>query len=240
MGPDDEARAWDARLGWAFGLIAEDPAERALAVERQAGARRNAHEAHERWNERGREAGALGWEEQRRDPAFVRVAEAHKAYGEAVSRTLPDGLWGNMSGRDIRSWPGLPYALLFLEWEARFPQEWTEHAKAWETKKSLLRRLALAGHDETVRAKLTDLVELVVRRPHRCEDRTYAHVARAVDSEEPRRRLTALAASDEPWVRLNAGCVLRLLGNPGLAVSRHTWNTWLAEAPDGRSSAPRG
>ncbi|MEW1697677.1 hypothetical protein [Streptomyces sp. NPDC091278] len=65
-------------------------------------------------------------------------------------------------------------------------------------------------------------------------------MARAVDGEEPRRRLTALAASDEPWVRLDAGCVLRLLGNPAPAVSRHPWHPWLAEAPDGRPPAPHG
>ncbi|MFF0964496.1 hypothetical protein ACWDQO_03110 [Streptomyces sp. NPDC003703] len=45
---------------------------------------------------------------------------------------FPEGLWsGSGYGRgEISTWPGLPLSLLFLEWEARYPQEWTEHAKA--------------------------------------------------------------------------------------------------------------
>ncbi|GAA2766551.1 hypothetical protein GCM10010103_55920 [Streptomyces paradoxus] len=32
----DEARAWDARLGWGFGLMADDPVERSAALARLA------------------------------------------------------------------------------------------------------------------------------------------------------------------------------------------------------------
>ncbi|MET7443397.1 hypothetical protein ABZS63_41650, partial [Streptomyces sp. NPDC005568] len=42
MGPGvDDARAWEERLGWAYGLIAADPAERDAAQERLAAARRH-------------------------------------------------------------------------------------------------------------------------------------------------------------------------------------------------------
>lgn len=59
--------------------------------------------------------------------------------------------------------------MLFLEWEARFPQDWTQHAKAWGTKQSLIREVARACQEEAIKAKLTDLVEIVVHRAYRCE-----------------------------------------------------------------------
>jgi hypothetical protein len=119
----------------------------------------------------------MGTQEQYREPAF---RQAREMYYDVRRHSLPDGLWGRPLGMDIRVWPGLPYALLFLEWEARYPQEW----KAWGTKQGLIRDVAVAGHDETVRTKLTDLVEIVVQRAYRCKDREYVRVARAVDSDD--------------------------------------------------------
>ncbi|MFF7816242.1 hypothetical protein ACFZCF_30650 [Streptomyces sp. NPDC007945] len=100
---------------------------------------------------------------------------------------------------------GLPYALLFLEWEARFPQEWTRHAKSWGTKQSLIRDMARTHQDEAVKATLTDLVEIVVRRAYRCKDREYVRVARAVDSADVRGRLDRAVDSDSPWARCRPG-----------------------------------
>jgi hypothetical protein len=200
-GPDDDARAWRARLGWAFGLVAEDPADRAAALARLI-------------EVKGEVRAARGW-----DPA---------AYEEAQRGSLPEALWCHY-GTDIATWPGLPYALLFLEWEARHPREWTEHCKEWATKKGLIRDLAAAGHGEAVRARLTDLVVTVVQRAYRCKDREYVRVARAVDSPELRRRLRIAASSDDPWARCHAGYVLWILDRPGTPNSRRVWRTWLAE-----------
>lgn len=39
-------------------------------------------------------------------------------------------------GGDVATWPGLPYALLFLEWEARYPLECPEipnTRRVWQT-----------------------------------------------------------------------------------------------------------
>ncbi|MDX3386091.1 hypothetical protein PV682_32230 [Streptomyces niveiscabiei] len=88
---------------------------------------------------------------------------------------------------DLATWPGLPYVLLFLEWEARYPLEWTQHAKAWGTKQGLIREVARA-RQEAIKAKLADLVEIVVHRAYRCKDREYVRVARAVDSADLRAR----------------------------------------------------
>ncbi|MFF5712522.1 hypothetical protein [Streptomyces sp. NPDC012756] len=232
---DDEVDAWRARLGWAFGLIAEDPAARAAALAHLDGARRNTWAALERWNELWHLTRPLGPEAQYQEPAFRRAREV---YRDMRSHSLPEGLWHGEGARG----PGLPYALLFLEWEARFPREWTEHAKTWGTKQSLIRRMAVADHDQPTRAKLIDLVEAVVQRAYRCKDREYVRVARAVDCEDLRLRLGKAAASDNPWARLHAGYVLWLLARPETPNTRHVWRTWLSEASERQphSAAPHG
>jgi hypothetical protein len=220
----DEAHAWDARLGWAFGLIAEDPAERAAALVRLAHVQGNVRDALGRFNELWRSTLPLGGQEQWRDPDFL---QAHETYLEAGRYSLPDALWNRPPG-DIRTWQGLPYALLFLEWEARYPQEWTRHAKKWGTKQSLIRDVAVADHCETVRTKLTDLVAIVVQRAYRCKDREYLRVARAVDSEDLRGRLETAARSDNQWARRHAGYVLWLLDRPEVPNTIHVWQNWIA------------
>ncbi|MFE5596041.1 hypothetical protein [Streptomyces sp. NPDC056549] len=222
---DDDARAWDAQLGWAFGLIADDPATRAAALHHLDRASERADQALERSNELWYLTLPLGPEEQFRESAFKKAREE---YAHLVHHTLPGGLWAQPVGADVTAWPGLPYALLFLEWEARYPREWTEHAKCWSTKQSLIRRLAVPVHDDAVRAQLTHLVEIVVRRAHRCKDREYVHMARALDGEDLRRRLGGAARSDNPWARVHAGYVLWLLDRPDVPNTRHVWRTWLA------------
>ncbi|MFB6837974.1 hypothetical protein [Streptomyces sp. NPDC056361] len=225
----DEVREWDARLGWAFGLIAADAEERTEALVRLAEAQRNVGDAARRFNEVGRATSPLGGPAQWRDPGFL---DAYEAYREAGRHVLPDALW-NRRHDDVTTWPGLPYALLFLEWEARFPVEWTRHAKKWGTKELLLREVAVPGHSHPVRAKLTDLVETVVLRPYRCKDREYVRVARAVGGEDLRARLETAAGSGEPWARRHAGYVLWLLDRPDVPNSVHVWQTWLASDAEG-------
>ncbi|HEY9373081.1 hypothetical protein [Streptomyces sp.] len=230
---DDDARGWSARLGWAFGLIADDPAARAAALAHLDTARQNTWDALDRSNELWQLTLPLGTEEQYQESAFKRAREE---YDDVRRYCLPDGLWEGASGVGIKSWPGLPYALLFLEWEARYPQEWTEHAKAWGTKQALIRRVAVPDHHEAVREKLTRLVEIVVERAYRCKDREYVRVARAVDSDDLRRRLGKAVHSDNPWARLHAGYLLWLLDRPEVPNTRHVWRAWLASVSGGRSA----
>lgn len=124
---DADADAWSARLGWAFGLIADDPVERAAALTHLDEARRNASDALARSNDLWWLTRPLGPEAQYREPAYRRAREV---YYDVCSRSLPEGLSNRPYGADVKGWPGLPYALVYLEWEARFPREWTEHAKA--------------------------------------------------------------------------------------------------------------
>ncbi|MEU0671455.1 hypothetical protein ABZ330_00895 [Streptomyces sp. NPDC006172] len=214
----DGADVWHERLGWAFGLIASDPAERAAALVRLAATEKNTQEAQDRYYETWRRRFAL------------RRKAAERNYLKALRCSLPGGLWDRPSGPGITTWPGFPYALCFLEWEARYPQEWTRYAKAWGTKEHLIRDVAAADHDETVRSKLVELVESVVQRSYRCKDREYVRVARAVDGEDLRSRLETVARSDNPWAQRHAGYVLWLLDRPEVPNTRHVWRTWLAAA----------
>ncbi|WP_307540053.1 hypothetical protein [Streptomyces sp. V3I8] len=225
----DDARAWDERLAWAYGLISKDPGERAAALDRLAAARKATDEAVERFN-----ATLLALQEQGvREPYGVPALRlAHEEHLRIRGSSLPDGLWDRWDCEDIAKWPGLPYALLFLEWEARFPYEWTLTAKAWGTKQGLVRDLAVdsVGRDPVARAKLIDLVEIVVRRAYRCKDREYVRVARVLDGPPLRVRLEAARRSENPWARLHAGYVLWMLDRPELPNSRRVWRTWLADA----------
>ncbi|TVZ95057.1 hypothetical protein [Streptomyces sp. BK340] len=78
------------------------------------------------------------------------------------------------------------------------------------------------------RARLVDLVGLVVRRTYRCKDREYVRVARAVDGDELRDRLHRAKCSDNPAAQLHASYVLWLLDRPAIANTRHVWRTWLS------------
>ncbi|MEU6842543.1 hypothetical protein ABZ930_11830 [Streptomyces sp. NPDC046716] len=232
---DDTPEAWHARLGWTYGLLAENPAQRATALAQLDAARARVEAALDQVNARWFRTRRLGPDGQYRNTGFRRALDA---YRRATEHSLPGGLWGTGPWTDITIWPGLPYALVFLEWEARHPQEWTERAKAWGTKQSLIRALAVTGHTEPVRAQLTELVELAVLRAYRCKDREYIRVARAVDSPDLRARLARAAASDEPWARTHAGYVLWALDHPGTpAITRHAWRAWLSGTPDCRCPA---
>lgn len=217
----DDDHGWSGRLAWAYGLTAPDPAERAAALVRLAGARREADAALRRVH---RASQPTRWLRRKaRD-----WAAADKAYVEAAGRSLPEALVGRRVAGEISTWPGLPFALLFLEWEVRYPHEWTQHAKAWGTKQALIKELAAADHDHRVRAKLIDLVGLVVQRSYRCKDREYVRIARAVDGDELRDRLRGAHRSDNPTAQLHAGYVLWLLDRPEIPNTRHVWRTWLA------------
>jgi hypothetical protein len=211
--------AWVEELAWAQGLISPDPAERAAALERHARARGEAEAAFDRLHE----------------GLFIRLLFGirMRAYQAAAARCFPGALWsrGDYARGEIGTWPRLPLALLFLEWEARFPQEWTEHAKDWGAKRVLIRDVAATRHDQVLRARLVDLVELAVQRPYRCKDREYVRVARAVDGDDLRDRLRRAQRSESPAAQLHASYVLWILDHPETPNTRHVWRTWLADRP---------
>ncbi|MFF9677667.1 hypothetical protein ACF1GS_39315 [Streptomyces eurythermus] len=215
LGVDDD-QEWLEGLAWAYGLVSPDPAEHAAALDRHAGVRMEVEAAHARLHE-----GPL---------PRLRFGARMRAYHRACGRCFPGALWSGSTYAygEISTWPRLPLALLFLEWEARHPQEWTEHAKAWGTKQALIRDLAATDHDQHLRAKLVDLVDLAVQRTYRCKDREYVRVARAVDGDELRDRLHRAQRSENPAAQRHAGYVLWLLDRPEIPNTRHVWCTWLS------------
>ena len=149
---------------------------------------------------------------------------------EAAHRTPDVILVGTrVAPEELPAWGGVPYAVTYLEWEAHHAAEWTRHAKRWSTKQHLIRRLAVPDHTPETRERLVDLIESVVQRRHRCKDREYSHVARAVDGEDLRVRLSKIRDSGQPWARDQAGHVLWLLHHPLVPINRANWFRWLAE-----------
>ncbi|WP_202511963.1 hypothetical protein [Streptomyces sp. SID3343] len=212
-------------------LVSDDEIAHRRALDRYLRSVRDAREARRAYDTllmrvpRSVSAEDAAWERYRaawlRTPAVALLAE----------RIAPE---------DVPTWDRLPYALAYLEWEARFPGEWTRHAKVWSTKQHLIRRLAVPGHEPATRARLVDLVERVVNRRHRCKDREYSRVARMVDGPDLRERLEIARCSGEPWARDQAGHVLWLLRNPDVAINRANWFRWLAVhgTTGGRAACP--
>ncbi|MEV5985841.1 hypothetical protein AB0L85_12565 [Streptomyces sp. NPDC052051] len=214
----DDNHEWVEDLAWAYGLVSPDPAERAAALDHHARARTEAEAAFARCHE----------------GPFPRLLfrTRMRTYRRAGGRCFPGALWSGSEYTygQISTWPRLPLALLFLEWEARYPREWTEHAKAWGAKQALIRDLAATDHDQQLRAKLVDLVDLAVQRTYRCKDREYVRVARAVDGDELRGRLHKAQHSENPAAQLHASYVLWLLDHPEIPNTRHVWRTWRSGA----------
>lgn len=213
---------WASRLGYVSGLTSDDPADRAIALAHLTTARERVNEARAHCNEAWNQSRTLGIERWHLQPEYRR---RHDAYTNAQQYAYPDAL-GNRPTGPLADWPGLPYALQYLEWETRFPHEWTLHAKKWRTKENLIRDLARGHHHGLVRTRLTQLVLAAVSRAYRCKDRKYVHLTRALDGDDLRTGLTTAASSDNPWVRLHAGYVLHLLDHPELPNSRRVWQTW--------------
>lgn len=215
--------AWSARLGWAWGLISEFPSDRRRAHAHLALTQERRSEALSRSNEI--------WHQKENPDRRIRYEE----YLEARRRTLPDALWENLSFRALPSWDGLPYALLYLRWEARFPDEWFTRAKSWVTKRWLVHNLARGVHllPSDATRQLLDLVILVVRREYRCEDVSYARLARALDGQELRERLEAITHESYGLHTLRARYLSWLLDHHEAPhPKKHQWLTWLASTDE--------
>jgi hypothetical protein len=210
---------WDDRLSWAFGLIDGDPQLRARACQRLELARRQRSEALTAFNH--------VWMVQEHSHWTPAVALANEKYLSARAEILPDALWGNVSGG------GLRYVLLYLEWEARYPDEWMAHGKSWGTKQRQLRELTGSAGTlpEWAQDKLIELLGLVVPRAQRLGDGEYARLARVLPPARVRAELAPMAESDDFTVRSRAGYLLWLLDDPELPHPKTAqWQRWAARA----------
>ncbi|GAA0985150.1 hypothetical protein GCM10009555_060030 [Acrocarpospora macrocephala] len=214
----ESAAEWDRCLGWTFELISEDPVRREQARGRLRVTQDRRSEALYAFNE--------VW----RDEGLSAADQAGARYIAERRRTLPDALWEFIPAESYADWAGLKYVLLYLEWEARYPDEWMASAKGWGTKHDKLDDLARAvPHLATaVIDQLVDLISLAVRREHRCEDVGYAVLARAVGGSRLRRLLLEIADDPDEGFRLRARYLLWLLDHPEASKPKASqWKAWL-------------
>lgn len=152
-----------------------------------------------------------------------------QGYGES-SGTLLD-LVTSFSGwwRASRQPDLAPYALLFLQWELRFPEEWRDSwcNSPWSAKEGVLKAFCGDGPTPQTAAPLEDLVIGTVRRVQRCQDRWYWRLARVIDSPSLRARLVEAGHDDEERTRLRARYLLWLMDHPAANINSAGWRRWL-------------
>ncbi|SDZ43736.1 hypothetical protein SAMN05421684_5018 [Asanoa ishikariensis] len=179
--------------------------------------------------------GLVAADERVRSEALARHLAQIEASGTG---TLPGLLAAFMAsaGRpgvpDPEAYPRLaPHAVLFLEWERRFPSEWRESwtYSPWTAKLVLLRTFTRSGVPDGVRPALVDLLLSVVHRRQRCQDHWYTKLARRLDDAPLRERLRAAADGGDERTRLRARFVLWALDHPTANVDGRAWRRWLRE-----------
>jgi hypothetical protein len=222
-------RRWYAiDMGWADDLVAADPVARRAARDRFQ-AEEDARHARQRVvNEIWATAGSLDPAERRLAARMAAArAEQDRLDGRSLLRTLWDGWY--VPASDVAELTHL--SLRYLEWEAWYPGEWHRH---WGTKAGLLAHLARASWSAGDRRRLEDLVQAAVARTHRCEDRRYVPLARALGGGGLRDRVAAAAAAGDPAARERAAYLLHHLDHPELPATAASWRRWLRAQPSPR------
>lgn len=182
---------------------------------------------------------ALWWEAGKTssptDPGLAAsMARARAAREVAVSNTV-HGVVGKFQA--VR-WAGeledyrrlAPYAVLFLQWEADFPQQWRVAGpwSPWGVKKCVLRQFADMGVPEREIGGVTQLVVRAINRDQRCEDLGYVLVARSIGGPVLRAAVDSAVRSPMPSVRRRAGYVRWAVDNAQAPVSLASWRAWCA------------
>jgi hypothetical protein len=134
-----------------------------------------------------------------------------------VRATRNATLFGPISAGDAR------YGVLFLQWEARYPDEWREASRwtwsHWGTKEGLLRWFASAGVPDIVKKDVAELVLDAVQRPYRCKDWWYAALVRHVADPAFRQRLSHLAGARARFLE-------HVAANPDLPLTRNSFRLY--------------
>jgi hypothetical protein len=222
---------------WVFDLVSPEADRRRAALDRHRTTLEDSHEA-QRWINRVWEQAGTPAPQEAYLAAQMDQARAAKRDADALTFFAPISAWSADWSIDVsRHAQYAPYAVLFLEWEARYPLEWrgasTWSWSPWGTKEGILARFIRGGVPVNSRQFIADLVIAAITREYRCKDWMYAPLARAVDGPDLRHGLCRLLDGDDPLVRLRAAFVLHILDHPELRVRRHTWQRWLA-VDDGR------
>jgi len=225
-----------AAVGWAFDLVSPEAARRRAALDRHRATMEASNEAQQWINRVWAEAGTPVPQGARLG-AELDQALAAKRDADALTFFAPLGeWWADWPIDAVKHARYAAYAVLFLEWEAKYPLEWREagswSVSPWGTKESVLARFIRGGVPDEVKQPVADLVVVAVAREYRCKDWMYAAVAHRVDGSELRSGLARLLGAGDPLVRLRAEFVLDLLDQRRPRVRRTTWKRWLAGSGD--------
>jgi hypothetical protein len=227
---EDAWRPYGRDLAWVADLVHPDPARRDAARERFGRAEENYGTVQRGINAVLAQAGGTRPVEPR---LGARMDQLLAEQREAAAQSLLHTLWqGWATWRASAEWfrgdqaELVHYSLWYLEWEALYPAEWHKH---WGTKSGLLRGMATCTDlDDDQRRRLLDLIVLAVRREHRCEDKGYVGVARAVQDAELRGRIRAETSGRDSVAQLRAAFLLYLLDRPATPATPASWRRWLA------------
>jgi hypothetical protein len=165
------------------------------------------------------------------EQAQARFSAAHADTFHAPISAYLDQPW-HPSWRDRA--PMLePFALLYLEWELTFTDEWRQTAGAWGspcgTKDLILKTMAAHGVSHLHSEAVEKLLLSAVRGPYRAKDWHYARIARHLDRPHLREALRLIAAEGDELAALRAQFVLSRLENPELSANRRSYGNWLKE-----------
>lgn len=192
-------------FAWVFDLVEPDLSRRRAALNRHRELLAAANAAQRRVNAIWAQTGSVA----PRQPPFAAAIEQARA----VVRANRDAtLFGRL--------PDPRYAVLFLQWEARYPDEWREASRwtwsHWGTKEGLLRWFASTGVPEQVRADVAELVLGAVQRPYWCKDWWYAALVRHVADPEFLDRVRRIDDA-------RAEFLLHVAANPGQPLTRNSF-----------------
>jgi hypothetical protein len=218
-----------------YDLVDTDETVRARALDRHkellAGAAEALHWSNRVWQQAGTPAPAephlaAEMDQARADFAWHRRQTIH---GPLASYCAP--------GADIVTRRRCaPYLVLYLRWEAEFPRDFDAPEASmwsrWSTKESVLRRLDRGGVPDPIRSEVAGLILAALRRPYRCKDWRFARLVRHVPGERLSAGLDELLACEDPLVRLRAKFVRTVARHPDRAVSRQSFQRWLASDED--------
>lgn len=221
--------------GWMFDLVSRYPRRRDAAWARHVRSRADLDRALQAVN-------ALWWQAGKTsnpaDPVLaVSMRRARAAHASAVANTLHGVIGEFLAVRwagDLDDYRRLaPYAVLFLEWEAQFPQQWRSAGpwSPWGLKKRVLRQFADMGVPEPQVDAVTRLALAAVNRGQQCEDLGYVLVARSLDGPVLRARIEAAVCSPDPTVQRRAGYMRWAMDDAQAPVTLASWRAWCAGAP---------
>lgn len=243
----DLAALVEPDMRWMFDLINPVSEKRAIALQRNADLVERQRATIARTNEIWSLASQSG---RPSDPELLAARDQVNAEVHAIRSQLPrakaaefcrngvrkGALKGARKDARKRAHDGethqrlAPYAVLYLAWEAAYPQEWRAAGlhSPWHIKAKSLRQFAHLGVPPECAKPLSDLVIDAIRREHRCEDRWYAGVARRVAGPDLDQALTETLEAPDPVARMRAGYVRWIINSPAEPVTEVSWRRWLS------------